>query len=72
MKTGYCTDYEYKKHPAGISSSRAHFNTLAPLKKHLKDAVSEGSIKKESIRVYKGWHLDKADITEQVLQTIKF
>jgi hypothetical protein len=72
MKTGYCADYEYKNHPAGLTFQRSHFSNLALLRKHLKDAVSDGSIKKESIRVYHGWDASKVDVTTWALQPIKF
>lgn len=72
MKTGYCADFEYKNHPAGLDFDRAHFSNLAELRSHIKTALKDGSIKKESIRVYHGWDANKVDVTVWALQPIKF
>lgn len=67
MKQGYCADYEYTR---GHGSHRAHFKTLADVRSHIKDAVKDGSIQYNSIKVYHGWDSFKVDVTAWALQPL--
>lgn len=69
MKTGYCADYKMKRTQ---EDHRAHFKTLSDVRNHLKESVKDGSIYKESIRVYHGWEVNKVDVTGWALATLKF
>lgn len=68
---GYCVDWKWCKHPAGLIDNRSHYKTLSDARYWIKQAIKDDSIYKDSVKVYHGWDHNKVDVTKWALEPLQ-
>lgn len=68
---GYTVDWTWRSHPAWHTDCRGHYKSLSDVRRSVREAVTDGSIYRESVKViHTGRDGKSEDVTASAMQKV--